>query len=202
MLENVNHTLFLLINATPATPYWLLRLALWVARYLIMIVPLSIITLWMWGPRRHIQHHRILVMKVVLAIGLSLCLSWLLGALFPHPRPFTEGIGYNVLHHAPDDSWPSNHGVTIFTFALAFLFWHRLWSGLITLVIGCAIAWARVFLGVHWPLDMLGALLVGMVSTLSIQIIWDYTGSALEVLALRVWRFCFALLIRKGWVHD
>ncbi|SUH38487.1 UDP pyrophosphate phosphatase [Salmonella enterica subsp. enterica] len=58
-----------------------------------------------------------------------------MGHLFPHDRPFVDHIGYNFLHHAADDSFPSDHGTVIFTFALAFLFWHRLWSGIVMMAI-------------------------------------------------------------------
>lgn len=63
-----------------------------------------------------------------------------MGHLFPHDRPFVNHIGYNFLHHAPDDSFPSDHGTVIFTFALAFIFWHRLWSGALFMAIAVAIA--------------------------------------------------------------
>lgn len=36
-----------------------------------------------------------------------------MGHLFPHDRPFVDHIGYNFLHHAADDSFPSDHGTVI-----------------------------------------------------------------------------------------
>ena len=42
--------------------------------------------------------------------------------------------------HAPDSSFPSDHGTAIFTFALAFLFWHRVWSGVLLMIVAVGIA--------------------------------------------------------------
>ncbi|PMC16466.1 undecaprenyl-diphosphate phosphatase, partial [Klebsiella aerogenes] len=35
---------------------------------------------------------------VMLALALSLSISWVIGHLFPHDRPFVDGVGYNFLH--------------------------------------------------------------------------------------------------------
>ncbi len=115
------------------------------------------------------------------------------GTSFPHDRPFVENIGYNFLHHAADDSFPSDHGTVIFTFALAFLCWHRLWSGSLLMVLAVVIAWSRVYLGVHWPLDMLGGLLAGMIGCLSAQIIWQAMGHKLYQRLQSWYRFCFCI---------
>ncbi|KUR16944.1 undecaprenyl-diphosphate phosphatase, partial [Klebsiella aerogenes] len=161
-----------------------------------IIVPLLVVALWLWGPNQ-----RQLVFKVMLALALSLSISWVIGHLFPHDRPFVDGVGYNFLHHAADDSFPSDHGTVIFTFALAFLFWHRVWSGVLLLVIASAIAWSRVYLGVHWPLDMLGGLLAGMCGCLGAQLLWQSGGHGLYQWLQRLYRLCFSLPIRKGWVR-
>ena len=201
-MEQLNHLLFLWINATPASPEALIKLALFLADDLIMIVPILIIGLWLWGHREHISHQRELVSKTAIALLFAMATAKALSELFPHARPFVEGFGYNFLHHSPDDSFPSDHGTAIFTFALAFLFWHRLWSGALLMVTAVGIAWSRVYLGVHWPLDMLGGLLVGLCSCLLAQMAWNWFGLQLHARLHQAYRFCFALPIRKGWVRD
>lgn len=202
ILENLNNSLFYFINATPDSAQWTISLAIFIAKDVINIVPLLAVVLWLWGPRDRVCAQRQLIVKIGIALIISLAVSWTMGHLFPHDRPFVDHIGYNFLHHAADDSFPSDHGTVIFTFALAFLFWHRLWSGIVMMAIAITIAWSRVYLGVHWPLDMIGALLVAMLGCLSAQLIWQWYGAPLYQALQRCYRFCFALPIRKGWVRD
>ncbi|MFD1802958.1 undecaprenyl-diphosphate phosphatase [Mixta tenebrionis] len=199
MTEELNRMLFLWINATPHSAAWLLQLATFIAKDLIAIVPLLIVALWLWGPH---SATRVLVLKTGIALLCALTISWCMGQLFPHPRPFAIGFGHQFLAHAPDDSWPSDHGTTIFTFALAFISWHRIWSGILLLAIGGAIAWSRVYLGVHWPMDMLGGLLVGMLGCLFSQLAWPWYGEPLMKYLQQVYRLLFSVPIRKGWVRN
>lgn len=201
-MEQLNYLLFAWIDATPASPAWLIDLATFIARDLIAIIPLLIVGLWFWGIHSQLAAQREVVAKTAIALLFSMSASATISALLPHERPFVTGIGYTFLTHAPDSSFPSDHGTAIFTFALAFLCWHRTWSGLVLMAAAVAIAWSRVFLGVHWPLDMVGGFLLGGVGCLFAQLVWNLFGDAIARRLTRLYHFLFAFPIRKGWVKE
>lgn len=120
MLENLNNSLFYFINATPDSAQWIISLAIFIAKDVINIVPLLAVVLWLWGPRDRVCAQRQLIVKIGIALIISLAVSWTMGHLFPHDRPFVDHIGYNFLHHAADDSFPSDHGTVIFTLRWRF----------------------------------------------------------------------------------
>lgn len=201
-MEQLNHLLFAWINATPASPEWLIDVATFLARDLIIIVPALIIGLWLWGPQSQLVSQREVVANTTIALLFAMLAAATIGMLLPHERPFVAGVGYTFLAHAPDSSFPSDHGTAIFTFALAFLFWHRVWSGILLLIVAGGIAWSRVYLGVHWPLDMVGGFLLGLVGCLFAQLVWNLFGDIIATKLARLYRFLFAFPIRKGWVKE
>ena len=78
MLENLNYQLFYLINATPASPAWMIDFATFLAKDLISIVPALAAILWLWGPRSQVKAQRKLVIKVAMALGVSVLASYIL----------------------------------------------------------------------------------------------------------------------------
>ena len=75
-------------------------------------------------------------------------------------------------------------------------------SGAVLLVMAWAIAWSRIYLGVHWPLDMLGGLLAAMTGCLAAQILWALIGQRIYPPVEQLYRLCFSMPIRKGRVRD
>jgi undecaprenyl-diphosphatase len=51
-------------------------------------------------------------------------------------------------------------------------------------------------------MDMLGGLLVGLCACLLAQLVWNRWGNLIYTRLHQIYHFCFALLIRKGWVRD
>ncbi|MGP1924219.1 MAG: phosphatase PAP2 family protein [Arsenophonus sp. NEOnobi-MAG3] len=181
MLNDINLSLFSFINATPPIiSISTLILAKFLAKRLILIFPLITIACWFLGSSKNLVHQRVFVCKTAFAVIIGLCISGFIGVIFPQERPFMlRMIAQHFLLHDPTASFPSNHATIAFTFAFSFLFWLKKWIGVLLFIPAFTIAWARIFLGVHWPLDMAGAFFVAIMACGISQTIWKIGGNKL-----------------------
>lgn len=195
-LEALNRSLFLSINATPATPHWQIESALAIANDFIYLIPALLALLWLFGD----HHQRSAAVRACCVALLALGINQLIGLVWMHPRPFMIGLGHTFAEHVPDSSFPSDHGTVFASVALTFLF-ARLWRyGALTVLAGLAIAWARVYIGVHFPLDMVGAVGVAWVAYVLVAPLWGRAGDALLRVLLALYRKVLSWPISRGWL--
>lgn len=201
MLEHLNLLCFSLLNADAGLHGWRLALGVFAARYLILLVPLGLAGLWIGGQ----PLQREAAVKALAATACALALNALIGLLWYHARPFAGGIGHSFLHHAPDSSFPSDHGTIMFTVALVLASARAPAArrfGAAMLPLAVAVAWARIFLGIHWPLDMVGALGVGVAMTLLFRTVAvDGPCAALAGTMATLYRRLLARPIARGWLR-
>lgn len=73
--------------------------------------------------------------------------------------------------------------------------------GLALLMPALLVAWARVFVGVHWPLDMMGALcLAGLLTVLANTVMADRVTEKITHTSVYMYRTLFAKFIARGWL--
>jgi undecaprenyl-diphosphatase len=77
------------------------------------------------------------------------------------PRPFALGLCPNYLNHSARGGLPSAHAVVMGTIAGFCCIWMPPELLLPVLVLTAATAWARVYTGAHFPLDVLVGTAVG-----------------------------------------
>lgn len=96
----------------------------------------------------------------------ALLIAWFVGnevlkSWVARPRPFVTLSDVRLLVNRPSDfSFPSGHTTTSFAPAAAFYRKHKP-LGTAALVLAVVIGLSRIYIGVHYPLDVLGGALVG-----------------------------------------
>lgn len=153
-------TLLLGIDRTvPRAFDWLMLGLPWLGTNLTVLPIIAAYSLWLWRKR---SRPDIALALLVSSIG-SLILNAVLKDAFNRPRP-------ELWAHRGQYQWssyPSGHAIVCvavyFTIALML---HRerqwRWPFAVASLLLVVIAYSRLYLGVHWPTDVLGGLMLGL----------------------------------------
>ena len=106
---------------------------------------------------------KLAAVSAALSGAVALLLNVALGSLWFHDRPFVDHPRADLLlvHHAADNSFPSDHTSVAFGIAFAVLAFHRKLGTLLVLT-AAAIGVDRMLVGVHYPVDVAASVLVGL----------------------------------------
>ncbi|WP_395480055.1 undecaprenyl-diphosphatase [Candidatus Curculioniphilus buchneri] len=163
ILEQLNLYLFQLINAPVEVNPGILQIGTFFARDAIVLFPLMLFSNLFWRGKK--------TKKVVLVASLSMLFSIVINVaiekifMIYHLRPFMIPLGQHFLSHPANNSFPSNHMSLSCAISFSMIISRILrWQGIFLFVISIVIAWARIYMGVHFPLDMAGSLVVACIS--------------------------------------
>ena len=155
-LEPYNVAWFQAINASPDASHISIQIAHVFAVYTAYILLAFLALFWFYGDKRA----KTTVVKSLVVVAITLCISQLIMMVYAHPRPFVMGVGTAFLEHKPTPSFPSHHMIffssILFSFVLARYYVIAAFFALLSVLV----AWARIYLGVHFPFDMIGALIL------------------------------------------
>jgi undecaprenyl-diphosphatase len=113
---------------------------------------------------------------IVAGLGWLLCL--IPKQLVHEERPATDAVAH-VLHAGRATlSYPSGHVVFAVTFSIAVLVLVRSVAlrfvlGTVGLLFVAVTAWARLYVGAHYPTDVIGAVLAGVAGALLVAGLWN-----------------------------
>tara|TARA_R110000787_G_scaffold286397_1_gene404626 strand:+ start:14791 stop:15435 length:645 start_codon:yes stop_codon:yes gene_type:complete len=157
----MNMTLFHFINASE-TP---IALTVVIAKGFAILSPwvaMSLATFyWLFGTSG--QRRSLMIAGISLSSGLAA--NFLFATLTYAPRPFELGVGQILLIHAAETSFPSDHATFLWALGFGLLVTRQLRVlGIVISMLGLATAWARIYVGVHFPLDMAASFLISVLS--------------------------------------
>ncbi len=165
MLDNT--TLFLLINSYAGKSATLDFIGVMLGEYIPFFFIAVEVYLYFFAKRKT---EALLAFYSVL---IALLLNQIIALFYYHNRPFVDGIA-TVLHSHPiDNSFPSDHTAFMLSIAWSLLFSKKSKKiGAILLILGIIGGTFRVFIGVHYPYDIIGGIVSALVAasiTLSLE---------------------------------
>ena len=163
----LDQQLFLFINGFVGNSDFIDNIARTTVNEYFVPTLLSLILLGIWfywdaSKRRDVNQKSVVVS--VIAVGFaSLVIVSLMNYFFDRPRPF-DVLETNLLFYKPTDpSFPSNSTVVAFSLATsAFLANKKV--GIIALILSAFYGLTRIFVGIHFPLDVLTGAIIGILA--------------------------------------
>ncbi|MFF2879096.1 phosphatase PAP2 family protein [Gottfriedia sp. NPDC057991] len=156
----MNYSIFKLINSFAGKWPSLDNLMIFLSKSAILIVIGLLCYLWIQkgSERKHTAFY--IALTLILALGGN----FIIHQFYYHARPFVNHHVTKLISHSSDSSFVSDHGTLVFSTALILLL-RKDRLGMVSLVWAILVGISRIFVGVHYPFDIIGAfILAGIVA--------------------------------------
>ncbi|GLF90675.1 undecaprenyl-diphosphatase [Bacillus safensis] len=161
-MQEYNEELFRWVNQLSIDYGPLNPIFVGLAEYTVLLAALMCLFIWFQNRSRY---NRVMVVSAGLTFIFAELLGKIAGVFYFNQQPFAEMSHVNLLiQKEVNNSFPSDH--TIFIFSIFLIFWlfhkrHIYW-----LIIACAVGFSRIWVGVHYPFDVLaGAVIACLTAT-------------------------------------
>jgi undecaprenyl-diphosphatase len=160
MITDPNLTLFHIINDMAGKNPDLDTTVIFAARYLIYVFAIYLAYTWL-AKNEYRQEALFAGYASILGLGINFIIT----LFYFHPRPFMVPTGTLLITHAAESSFPSDHATVMFSVSLMLLTFISLRrSGAIFFMLALISGLARVYAGLHFPMDIAGSMLVALLS--------------------------------------
>lgn len=161
-MSNFDTTLFRAVNDFAGRTQGLDMLGVFAAVILLPLMVALVVLASLTIKRLREEHFWELPLRALVAGGVALAVREVVGVLVGRARPFAALADVQPLieMNSTHDSFPSGHAAAAFAIALVVWKHDRDW-GAAFLILAALVALSRVFVGVHYPSDIVAGALLG-----------------------------------------
>ena len=149
---------FLIFNLSHQFPF-LDSLMIFITKYLLYI---AILLMFILAFKGKLSEKKALLLAI-LTIPIAILLIKGIHIFINEPRPFVTYHFPPLTDNKPDASFPSRHATIMAVIAFAYTYVKSKWAYLF-LVLMILVGISRVYVGVHYPLDVISGFIVGAIS--------------------------------------
>lgn len=102
------------------------------------------------------EEYRKASVNAVIITVINLILSFIIGNVYYVDRPFVHNKVNLLIPHAKDASFPSDHATGTMSIALGLGRYNKILGG-VMIVLSLIVGFSRVYVGNHYPFDVIGA---------------------------------------------
>jgi undecaprenyl-diphosphatase len=166
-------------------PHFLHGVFRFMANDLVAVIVVLVALLFLIPWRTQLLERRRAAVAATAAAGLALLIAQPISHAIDRPRPFVAhpDSSHLLIARSTDPSFPSDHATGAFAIAVAIWAYDRTF-GVIFLALAVALGFARVYVGTHYPGDVVGGAVLGALVALVLR--WGPLRGILE----RVADFC------------
>jgi len=141
---------------------WLGRSLSFLEKWAVPVYAVATVALWLLARPGGGRKWKLASAAALCSAGVALLVNQLIAQLWHRQRPFATHPGAHVWgSRSHDPSFPSDHASAAFAIAFTIFFFDRLVGG-IFLAAATVIGVGRVFIGAHYPADIVAGCLVGL----------------------------------------
>jgi undecaprenyl-diphosphatase len=164
----MNYEAFQWINNAASHYTWLDTSMVFITNSVPYVVIALFVYLWFGSKEQHMRaENQYTALQALFAAIFGLLMNEVIHLVYYHPRPFIAHHVHQLIAHSNDSSFVSDHAVLVFSVAFALIL-HDHSLKYIFFVWACIAGISRVFVGVHYPADVIGGLLVGLIANVVI----------------------------------
>ncbi|KAB2334861.1 undecaprenyl-diphosphatase [Cytobacillus depressus] len=157
----MNYELFKAINQLAGNHPFMDQFMVFVTEKALIIFALVLLSMWFFGNEKN----KYTVVYATLTGVLGLFINFIISQIYFEPRPFVTHSVNMLIPHAADASFPSDHTTGAFALALGILLWNRK-VGIAAVLFAALTGFSRIYVGHHYPFDVLGSIVVGIAASL------------------------------------
>jgi undecaprenyl-diphosphatase len=202
-MQSLDWSLFHAINGLAGDHPLLDQLFKFSTLYIAFVLLTLVATLWLTpGESTAISGRRQrLVLYAVVAAVLALAVNRLIGAAWFRPRPFVHHSVTLLVPHAADNSFPSDHAAGGFALAVVVVLARDRFArllGSLLLVLAALLAFSRVYVGAHYPMDVVAGVAIGSAAAVAVALASPMLDPYVAAACRRPQRFTARVMCAPG----